>query len=132
MWPILAQLLPKYGPRIAIFNNLSVFFQNYNMITQVININWMSQHISLEISKKNPWWVELKGKICPNSTIKHQLPDLLHLRKVKWWISRIFTEPSSQVTCFFAGTCNFDGGFLLIFFSKWQQLCLALIYKRNL
>ena len=39
VWPILAQLLPKYGPRIAIFNNLSVFFQNYNMITQVININ---------------------------------------------------------------------------------------------
>ena len=39
------------------------------MITQVININSMSQHISLEISKKNPRWVELKGKIWPNSTI---------------------------------------------------------------
>ena len=48
---------------------LPVFFQNYNMITQVININSMSQHISLEISKKNPWWVELKGKIWSNSTI---------------------------------------------------------------
>ena len=59
---------------------LPIFFQNYNMITQVININSISQHNSREISKKNPWWVELKGKLWPNSTINkvpltwHALP----------------------------------------------------------
>ena len=48
---------------------LPVFFQNYNIITQVNYINSMSQHISLEISKKNPQWVELKGTIWPGFTI---------------------------------------------------------------
>ena len=59
---MLAQFLPKQGRRRAIFNNFTDFFQNYNMITQVININSMSQHISLEISKKDPQWVELRVK----------------------------------------------------------------------
>ena len=59
-WP---SFCPNRVLRRAIFNNFTKFFFKTTMITQVININSMSQHISLEISKKNPQWVELKGKI---------------------------------------------------------------------
>ena len=42
----------------------------------------ISWHISIESSKKNPRWVELKGKIWSNSTTnKELLHDLVSPRK---------------------------------------------------
>ena len=115
MWPTRTQFLPKYDPKEHFLMVLPIFFQNYTIITEVITINSISWHISIEISKKNPWWEELKGKIWPNSIIqtKRYLPDLPHLGKIEWWISRIFTEPSNQITRFLQGfsTWNSDGFF---------------------
>ena len=94
----------------------------------------MSQHISLEISQKNVRGTIIKGKIWPNSAINKAplIPDLLCLGKIKWWISRIFTRAVQSITCFLqaSSTWNFDGGFQLIFFCKWQQLYLGLIYQK--
>ena len=69
---------PSFCPNRVVeeqfLTTLPIFFQDYNMVTQVININSMSQHISKRRNQqKNPRLVELKGKIWPNSTT-HKVP----------------------------------------------------------
>ena len=69
---MLSQFLSKYGPNKAICNKYTDFFQNYRTATYLNIIEYYSSswHISIEISKKNPRWVERKGKIWPNSSTK--------------------------------------------------------------
>ena len=43
------------------------------------------------------------------------VPELHRLRKIEWWISRIFTEPSNQITWFLQASSmwNSDGFFYI-------------------
>ena len=57
---------PRFCPNRVIeeqfLTTLPIFFQNYN-ITQYVP-TYLTKN-----QQKNPWWVELKSKIWPNSTI---------------------------------------------------------------
>ena len=116
VWPMpcWSSFCPNRVTEEQFLTTLLIFFQNYNMITQVININSMSQHISLEISKKNLRWVELKGKIWPNSTINKVLCTWPALPLENRMMSIKDFHGAVQLNKFWQG--------FLIFFCKWQQL----------
>ena len=46
--PVILQI----GPQKAIFKGFTNFFQNYLIATEVVNINWIPKHVSLEINNK--------------------------------------------------------------------------------
>ena len=123
-WP---SFCPNWVIEEQFLTTLPIFLQSYNMITQVININSISQHNSREISKKNPWWVELKGKLWPNSTI-YKVPLTWHALPLENRMMNIkdFHGAIQSKNMFF---CRLQAHEILM---GGQQLCLGLIYKRNL
>ena len=61
--PIITPFLCKLDPKKQFLRGFTNFFsQNYWIATQVININWISYYISLEISQKKVKWVWSVGQ----------------------------------------------------------------------
>ena len=77
----------------------------------------MSQHISTEICKKNQIWAEIMGRIWPNFTINKapHLPDLLCLRKMESWKSKVSMESSNQKTQFLQASATWNFGRVLFY-----------------
>ena len=83
---------------------LPIFFENYSIIVQVINIILISWHVSKEISKKNSRWVELKGKIWSISTTnKALLTDLASPRENRMMNIKNFHGAVQSDNAIFAG-----------------------------